>query len=76
MFIMINLPSCFMKQHPLFQSGGTVCLDQDAMDDATIADDLELQKTLGQDDTQRTGSTVMDFLEEEDMLEDFTECVA
>ena len=60
MFIMVNLPAFFMKQHPEFQEGGTVCMDQDAMDDATIADDLEVQKAL-QDDTQRTGSTILDL---------------
>lgn len=58
MLIMINLPSCFVKRHPDFMEGGTVCLDQDAMDDATIVDEDDLEKNnpkkLPHSDTQRT----------------------
>lgn len=68
MFVMINLPSCFMKQHPDFQEGGTVCLDEDDVDDATIPEDLEVPKK--HDDTQRTGSTVLDL--ETDMMDEPT----
>jgi len=39
MLFFINLPSCFVKKYPDItdlNEGDTVCLDQDAMDDATI----------------------------------------
>lgn len=72
MLIMINLPSCFMKKYPDFhEEGGTVCLDEDAMDDATIMDqgDIEAQEQKkGVDDTQRTSAMeddIMDIAEAE-----------
>ncbi|CAB9528276.1 expressed unknown protein [Seminavis robusta] len=65
MLIMINLPTCFVKKTPeqmIFQDGDTICLDQDAMDDATLVDDVEAfkkeQMADNEDNTQRT--TVMD----------------
>jgi len=47
MVIMINLPSCFVLPYSNAGDDGedTVCLDQDALDDATVAGEEELQKT-------------------------------
>ena len=40
MFFLINLPACFPKKYPDHAvEGDTVCLDQDALDDATIVEE-------------------------------------
>lgn len=52
MFLMINLPSCFVKKtREQLMDGDTVCLEEDyAMDDATIVDDLESSSPIKKQD--------------------------
>jgi hypothetical protein len=83
MFIMVNLPSCFVKKtRDQLMDGDTVCLEEDVIDDdATIVDDLEAPSDIMKkqdhadvdvDDAQRMSITMEDSSmseDEEDKLE-------